>query len=401
MQVRLLQTRLASSKHNVLLLGPRQVGKSTLLKGLRPDRFLNLADEGNFLAYAKDPGRLRREVEALTRPGLIVVDEIQRVPRLLNTLQALMDDLPVRHRFLLSGSSARKLKSGGANLLPGRLIVEHLPPLTVFETGDTFDLDRALQVGMLPGVYLEPEGGELLLGTYADTYLREEIRGEAMVREIGSYARFLDVMALTSGQWLNYAKLSRDTEIPKETFRRYVAILEDTLLAVRLPAFVPRLKTSRRVGQRDRLLLFDVGVRNALIGLHRRPPTADQRGMLFEQWLILQIHSLGQLARQGWQFSAYRTDGGAEVDLVVETDDEIIGLEIKSGRAVALADTRGLDSLGEMIGTSKPYRRMLAYAGTTRQRFPNGVEAWPWREVLEWFRTLGTPSIRSARRKGS
>jgi predicted AAA+ superfamily ATPase len=176
----------------------------------------------------------------------VVIDEVQRVPRLLNTLQALMDDLPVKHRYLLSGSSARKLKAGGVNLLPGRIVVEHLPPLTVFETGPDFDLERALQVGMLPGVHLDPTGGIDLLGTYADTYLSEEIRAEAVVREIGSYARFLDVMAMTSGQWLNYSKLSSDTEIPKETFRRFVEILEDTLLAIRLPAFFPRRKTSRR-----------------------------------------------------------------------------------------------------------------------------------------------------------
>jgi len=389
MQARSMETFLRRTRQNVLLIGPRQVGKSTLLKGLKPDWTVNLADEARFLAYARDPGLLRREIETLKRPSLVFVDEVQRVPRLLNTLQALMDDLAVRHRYLLSGSSARKLKGGGANLLPGRLVVAHLPPLTVFEAGEAFDLGRALQLGMLPGIHLDPEGGGDLLGTYADTYLREEIRGEAMVREIGQYARFLDVMALASGQWLNYSKLSSDTEIPKETFRRFVDILEDTLLAVRLPAFEPRLKTSRRVGQRDRLLLFDVGVRNALLGLHRRPPTPDQVGPLFEQWFILQVHYLRQIARQGWKLSAYRTEGGAEVDLVVETDEELFGIEIKSGRGVAASDTRGLDSLGEMIGRTKRYTRLVAYTGTTRQRFPNGAEAWPWRDVLELFRTQG------------
>jgi uncharacterized protein len=389
MQSRLFEAFLAQSSLHLLLLGPRQVGKSTLLKALRPDRYLNLADEEAFLAHAKDPGLLRREVEALSEPSLVVVDEVQRVPRLLNSLQAMMDDLPLRHRFLLSGSSARKLKARDANLLPGRLVVRHLPPLTLFEAGAKFELEWALQVGMLPGVHLNPADGVALLGTYSDTYLREEIRAEALVREIGGYARFLDIMALSSGHWLNYAKLSSDTEIPKETIRRYVTILEDTLLAVRLPAFKPRLRTTRRVGQRDRLLLFDVGVRNALLGLHRRPPSADQRGPLFEQWFILQVHYLRQLAGQGWQLSAYRTEGGAEVDLVVETDDEIVGLEIKVGRRVGRQDTRGLDSLGEMIGTSKPYRRLVAYTGGTRQRFPNGAEAWPWREVLDWFRELG------------
>lgn len=383
MQVRLAQTHLQASRRHVFLLGPRQVGKSTLLKALTPDRYLNLADEAQFLAYAEDPGLLRRELEALSRPSLVVVDEVQRVPRLLNTLQALMDDLPLKHRYLLSGSSARQLKAGGANLLPGRIVVEHLPPLTVFESGKDFRVERALQIGMLPGVYLDPTGGADVLGTYADTYLREEIRSEAVVREIGSYARFLDVMALTSGQGLNYSKLSSDTEIPKETFRRFVGILEDTLLAVRLPAFVPRQRTTRRVGQRDRVLLFDVGVRNALLGLHRRPPTADQVGGLFEQWFILQVHALRQPARQGWTLSSYRTEGGAEGDLVVGMDDCIYGIEIKSGRTVGAQDTRGLDSLGEVVGRSKPYTKLVAYAGRTRQRFPSKAEAWPWRDVLE------------------
>lgn len=388
-QVRLIHSHLAASKRNVLLLGPRQVGKSTLLKSLNPELYLNLADESLFFAYSKDPGLLRREVEALAKSGVVVIDEIQRVPRLLNTLQTLIDDGVVRHRFLLSGSSARKLKAGGANLLPGRLVVEHLPPLTVFEVGSGFDLERALQVGMLPGVCLDPEGGTDVLGTYADTYLREEIRAEAVVREIGSYARFLDVMALSSGQWLNYSKLSSDTEIPKETIRRYVEILEDTLLAVRLPAFQPKLKTTRRVGQRDRVLLFDVGVRNALLGSHRRRPTADQRGGLFEQWFILQVYALGQLARRGWRFSSYRTEAGAEVDLVVETDDHLYGIEIKSGRTVGAQDTRGLESLAEMVGRDKPLTKLLAYTGTRRQRFPSGAEAWPWLEVLEMLRQDG------------
>lgn len=388
MQVRLLQEHLARTRQNVLLLGPRQVGKSTLLKALRPDRYLNLADESLYLAYARDPALFRREVEALPNPGLVVVDEVQRVPRLLNTLQALMDDHPIPHRYLLSGSSARKLKGGGANLLPGRIVVLHLPPLTVSEAGPAFDLGRALQVGMLPGVYLDREGGVELLGTYADTYLREEIRGEAVVREIGSYARFLDVMALASGQWINYSKLSSDTEIPKETFRRFVAILEDTLLAVRLPGFQPLRNTRRRVSQRERILLFDVGVRNALLGRHRHPVSADERGGLFEQWFILQIHALRQLSRQGWRLSSYRTEGGAEVDLVVETDDRIYGIEIKSGSKVTVPDTRGLESLGEMIPDSKPYTRLVAFAGSTRQRFPNGAEAWPWPEILELFRNL-------------
>ena len=122
------------------------------------------------------------------------------------------------------------------------------------------------------------------------------------------------------------------------------------------------------------------------MGQHRRPPLADQRGALFEHWFILQVHSVRQLAQLQGQWFSYRTEGGAEVDLVVETEDEIIGIEIKSGRQVAMPDIRGLQSLGELTGNTKPYRRLIAFAGDTRQRFPNGVEAWPWRKVLELMR---------------
>jgi predicted AAA+ superfamily ATPase len=374
--------RLAEGRSSVLLLGPRQVGKSTLCRALRPDLYLDLADEREFLSAAKDAGRLRREVEALARPALVVVDEVQRVPALLNTVQALLDRSRGRLRFVLTGSSARKLRRGGANLLPGRVILERLDPLTVGEAGDRFDLDRALQLGMLPGIYWGDAEAAEILGTYAEVYLREEIQAESAVRDLGSYARFLDVIAVASGQWLNYSKLSSDTEIPKETIRRFVQVLEDTLLAVRIPAFVPRVRTPRRVLQRERVLLFDVGVRNALLGMHRRPLGADRIGAVFEQWVILQLVYLSHALRKGWRFSSYRSEGGAEVDLVIETEDELIGVEVKAGRTVSPADTRGLVSLGELVGPRQKLRQWIVYRGERRQRFENGVEAWPVLEAL-------------------
>ena len=152
MRDRVVAGRLATTKSNVLLLGPRQVGKSTICRNLRAQVYVDLADEAEFLGYAKDPARLRREVEALPPGSLVVVDEVQRVPALLNTVQSLADRRGRSVRFVLTGSSARKLRRGGANLLPGRVILEHLDPLTVLETGDV-DWDRALRLGMLPGIY--------------------------------------------------------------------------------------------------------------------------------------------------------------------------------------------------------------------------------------------------------
>lgn len=376
---RILEKRLRQKKlHHFIILGARQVGKSTLCQALRPILTINFADEASFMAYAKDPDRLKREVAALSTPGLIVVDEVQRLPKILNLLQVLID-AKGPHRFLLTGSSARKLKRGGANLLPGRVILEYLDPLTVEELGAQFDLERALQVGTLPGIYLDREAGHDLLDTYATVYLREEIQAEALTREVGSYSRFLDIAAVTSGQWMNYSKCASDTEIPKETVRRFFSILEDTLIAFRIPAFQPK-GTRRRVSQRDRFVLFDIGVRNALLGVHKYPISPTERGPLFEQWLLLQCIYFQRAHRKPWRISTYRTDAGVEVDIVIDTGALVLAVECKSAAHVAERELKGLRSFREVA--RRPVRSYVVYTGATRQRWPDGVMAVPYREFL-------------------
>ena len=384
MRPRMLAGRLATTKSSVLLLGPRQVGKSTICRGLGARLYVDLADEAVFLGYAKDPARLRREVDALPAGSLVVVDEVQRVPALLNTVQSLVDRAARRIRFVLSRSSARKLRRGGANLLPGRVILEYLDPLNVLETEDV-DWDRALRLGMLPGIYWGDEEAAEILGTYGEVYLREEIQAEAATRNLGGYARFLDTIALASGQWLNYSKLSSDAEVPKETVRRFVQLLDDTLVAHRLPPFRPARSTSRRLIQRERVLLFDVGVRNALLGLHRHPLGPDRVGGVFEQWVMLQVIYLNHALRKGWELSSYRTEAGAEVDLVVERARDVVAIEIKAGKQVTPADTRGLLSLAALIGQRRPLALWVVFRGERAQRFASGVEALP---VLEALRRL-------------
>jgi uncharacterized protein len=375
---RLIRPRLAAGTKNILLLGARQVGKSTLTRSLDPDRLIDLSDEAIYLGYAKDPSRLRREVLALKGPSLIVLDEIQRVPSLLNTVQALMDE-GVRHRFILTGSSARKLKRGEANLLPGRIILEYLDPLSIWELGDTFDLERALQVGTLPGIYLDPVYGGDVLDSYATVYLREEVQAEAITRNVGTYARFLDAAAAASGDWINYTKLASDAEIAKETIRRYFQILEDTLLAFRIPPFESKHPT-RRVRQRDRILFFDLGVRNALLGLHGIAPTPVEKGRLFEHWLILQCVYFVRAHRLPWRLSSYRTDAGAEVDLVIDTRRSLLAIECKLGRNVTSAQLSGLRSFAGVA--EKPLQSFVVFCGDHPQRFDGGIEAIPYRQFL-------------------
>lgn len=376
---RRIRPRLESSSKHILLLGPRQVGKSTLVRSLGPDRVINLMDESLHLAYSKDPGRFKREMLSLSKPSLIVLDEIQRVPALLNMVQALLDE-GSRHRFILTGSSARKLKRGGANLLPGRIVLEYLDPLSFWELGSRFDLEKVLKIGSLPGVYLDEKHGAEILSTYGQVYLREEIQAEALTQKLGSYARFLDLAAEASGDWMNYSKIASDSEIPKETIRRFFALLEDTLVAFRIPPFRPK-KRRRRVSQRDRMIFFDGGVRNALLGIHRSELSPTEKGKLFEQWLLRQMIYYIHTEKKDWNISSYRTEGGAEVDIILETGTCLLAIECKWGKNVSENQMKGLRSFEEVA--HKPVKKYLVSTGGTRQRFSKAETALPYQEFLE------------------
>ena len=374
---RMIRSRIAAGSKHLLLLGPRQVGKSTLVRSLKPSRVINLMDESLYLAYSKDPARLRRELAA-AKPGLIVLDEIQRVPALLNVVQALLDE-GARHRFILTGSSARKLRRGHANLLPGRIILEYLDPLSFWELGSQFDLEKTLRIGSLPGIYLDPTQGLDVLSTYGQVYLREEIQAEALTRNFGAYARFLDLAAEASGQWINYSKLASDSEIPKETIRRFFSILEDTLVAFRIPPFRPK-SSKRRVSQRDRFLFFDLGVRNALLGIHRGPISPIEKGSLFEQWVILQVMAFMRAHKKEWKLSSYRTDAGAEVDLILDIGSAFWAIECKLGKNVTERETAGLRSFEEV--SPKPVKKFILFTGESPQRFSRGETAVPYRQFF-------------------
>lgn len=375
---RFLADRIHKTAKSVLLLGPRQVGKSTLTRLLKPGFNVNLADEELFLSYSKMPARLKRELLALERPTLVVIDEIQRVPALMNVIQALLDS-GVKHRFILTGSSARKLKRGNANLLPGRILLEHLDPLSIWELSDLFDLETVLQRGTLPEIYLNKEEGLDILDSYATLYLREEIQAEALAKNVGTYARFLDVAAEASGEWLNYSKIASDSEIPKETVRRFYQILEDTLLAFKIPAFKSRI-SKRRVSQRDRYFFFDIGVRNAILGIHRQKLTTTEKGKLFEQWFVLQCLYFCHSFKTGWKIFSYRTESGAKVDIIIDIGEKFLAIECKYGKAVAEAQMSGLRSFEEIA--HKPVEKFLVFQGERKQKFSKGEIAVPYQDFL-------------------
>ena len=380
MYKRSLARLIADPRRSVLVLGPRQVGKSTLLASLSPDLTLNLADPATFRDYVARPERLRDELRAAA-PHIqtVFIDEIQRVPALLDTVQVVLDESRTRFRFLLSGSSARKLRRGHANLLPGRIHVHYLHPLLACELAAEFNLDRCMAHGSLPGIYAEPDP-ELRardLRAYTDIYLREEIQAEALVRNLGGYARLLELVAAVSGKILNLNALSRDAGVSYETARRYLGVIEDTLLGFRIPAWSRSDRTP--LVSHPKFYLFDLGVRNALL---RRPltrPLDDERGLLLEHFVAAELHGrLGSPWPDARVFF-YRTRHGLEVDFVVEIGDELWAIEVNSGRDVNTRAMRGVVAFAQRVPNVT--RTLVVYGGSRRQRIGD-VEVLPLADFL-------------------
>jgi predicted AAA+ superfamily ATPase len=362
---RILARYLRGAKASTLVLGPRQVGKSTLLRALDPDLVVDLASPATYRDYITHPEQLEAELRAVPATvRTVLVDEVQRVPALLDVVQVFTDLLPRRFRFLLSGSSARKLRRGSANLLPGRIHVHQLHPLLACEIGDDFSLDRALAHGTLPGVWTEPDPDERsqTLRSYADTYLREEVQAEALVRDVGGYSRLLDLVAASSGRVLNIAALCREAGLRHETARKYIEVLEDTLVAFRVPSWSGSDRAS--LVAHPKLFLFDLGVRNALL---RRPldrPLPDERGYLLEHLVAFELYRRTGTIWPEAKLFHFRTRAGAEVDFVVEVGRELWAIEVKASRDAG--NMRGLASFANRV--SRVSRKIVVFLGDRAQR---------------------------------
>ncbi len=231
-----------ASTKSILLLGPRQTGKSTLVEQLHPDLTINLAHEPTYLDFARSPRELEERLAALpggTKRQTVLIDEVQRLPSVLNTIQVILDRPGNRLRFLLTGSSARKLRRGNANLLPGRVHTYHLGPIACAELGHHLDTRQALATGTLPGVLADPDprSREKTLRSYAATYLKEEVQAESLTRNLEGFARFLGVVADWAGHHLDLTRLAAAAQVARQSATRYFEILEDTLIVRRAEPF--------------------------------------------------------------------------------------------------------------------------------------------------------------------
>ncbi|MDM7918277.1 MAG: ATP-binding protein, partial [Methanosarcina sp.] len=277
--------------------------------------------------------------------SIIVIDEIQKIPSLLDEVHELIESKGIT--FILTGSSARKLKRGGANLLAGRAYTYHMFPLTSSEMGDRFDLERALKIGTLPVLWeSENEDPNEFLKAYTETYMKEEIAAEGIVREIGPFAQFLDIAAANDGEIVNFSNIARVCSLSSKTVQQYYQILEDTFLAFKLSAW--NKSERRRLVSHPRYYFFDTGVTNALAHTLSEQLNPQIRGRRFEQFVICQLMSYIHYNRLDIQLYYWRTNHGAEVDLLLCKGLHIIcAIEIKSSKNIAGENLSGLKSFIE------------------------------------------------------
>ncbi len=360
---RRIDLRLFAKERSLFLLGPRQTGKSTLLRHLFPDAlYIDLLTSEVFRQFSSAPETLRH---AINDHQLVVIDEIQKLPNLLDEVQHLIDTRGTR--FLLTGSSARKLRRGRANLLGGRAFFLSLHSLVSTEIG--FErIDELLQRGGLPGIVDSPLSWEALKA-YTGTYLREEIQAEALTRSIGNFARFLDVAAHFNGAQINYTKIGRDSEVPPRTVRDFVGILQDTLILHVLPPF--RASPTRKLTATDKVYFFDIGVANALCGRRSLHQGSAEYGTALEQLVFLELRAAIDYLRLDTRLAYWRTLTGVEVDFLV--GDEL-AIEVKSTRRVGPSDLRSLRAIGKDLTLRQ---RLLVCREPYQRRTEDGIDIMP------------------------
>ncbi|MEN9846489.1 MAG: hypothetical protein RIS36_1636 [Pseudomonadota bacterium] len=337
---RILQLPELIYKKSHFLFGPRGTGKTFLireqLKGNA--KILNLLEQDLFLRLSASPWELRAIIASTDRNVPVVIDEVQKVPALLDEVHRLIEE--EGRTFLLTGSSARKLRRGSANLLAGRARLAEIFPLTSHEI-PKFDLERYLRVGGLPFVYASDDPSEDL-DAYVRTYLQEEVQAEGLTRNLPGFARFLKTAALLNGTVLNYTKLGSDAELSPSTVRQYIQILEDTLLGFRIAPFRKSLK--RKAISTEKFYLFDVGVSHAISGIRHVDRLSDIYGRSFEQFIALELRAFLSYRRTKEELSFWRSKHGAEVDFIV---GDRLAIEVKASSRTGAHDAKGLRTLQE------------------------------------------------------
>lgn len=367
---------------SILLLGPRQTGKTTLIKQLKADLFISLVKPRMRQAYERDPERLTREVEALPpkkQPPLVIIDEVQKIPQLMDAIQDLIDSGVAQ--FILTGSSARKLRrQGTVNLLPGRVITLHMDPLLLSEIPQPIPpIEQLLLYGSLPQIITDSNNPnrEEDLDSYVTTYLEEEVRSEALVRNMGTFTQFLKLAGIESGNISNFQNISKEIGVSSPTISGYYQILVDCLIAERIEPLTQSL-TRKKLTKSPRFILYDLGVRR-LAAREGVSLPEKYMGMLFEQWVGLELIHMLRTHPERSQVMYWRDADGPEVDWVIEKQNEYTPIEVKWTENPHPGDAKHLKVFLKEYSNAK--NGYVICRVDRRQKLADRIFAIPWQEI--------------------
>lgn len=365
---RLVDLNALLDKKSHFLLGPRQTGKTFLIRHtLKNVRVYDLLDSEVFLSLSRNPGRIAEELQPQDR--IVVIDEIQRLPELLNEVHRLIETRGIR--FLLTGSSARKLRRGGINLLGGRARTKYLHPLTYKELNKHYDLIMAIERGLIPSIYFSDEP-RADLQAYAGSYLQQEILAEGATRNIPAFSRFLRVAALCNATLVNFTNVANDAQVARTTVYEYFEILKDTLLLYELPAW--RKSKKRKPLASSKYYFFDVGVVAVLQGREFKAGTPEI-GEAFETYLMHELKCFSDYI-SGEQLSYWRSTSGFEVDFII---GDHTALEIKAKKNLSPNDVKSL----RMLAEERKLKRYICVSMEPRRRKVGNIEILPYKEFLD------------------
>jgi predicted AAA+ superfamily ATPase len=352
------------------LFGPRATGKTTLVcqQLVETATIIDLLDSRYFLRLSSAPHELESLIAA-TPADIIVIDEIQRVPELLNEIHRLIETKNIT--FLLTGSSARKLRRGKANLLAGRVWDARMFPLICRELPD-INLNRYLRYGGLPAVYLS-EYPEEALDAYVNTYLKEEILAEGLIRRLPPFSRFLKTIALSNGEMINFTKLANDCQVPPSTVTEYVGLLEDTLIGFLLPAWIESKK--RKAIKTGKFYFFDPGVTHMLAGTETLDPNSNLYGKSFEQFICMELRAYLSYRRKRLPLTYWRSKNGHEVDFLLGTKTAV---EVKVSKKISRNDFKGLKYLKE----EGVFKNLILVSRDPVSSLTDGILTLPWQKFL-------------------
>ena len=384
MEARHIDRLLRAPNRSFFLFGPRGVGKSTWLRDMLPEAFYaDLLESSLYLELSQDPGRLEPAAGNLPEGSWLVIDEIQKVPDLLDEVHRLMERR--QWQFALCGSSARKLRRGGTNLLAGRAVTRHLEGFSSAELGTDFDADLASRWGTLPMVWLDQENASDILDSYVNTYIKQEIKEEGVVRSLPPFLRFLGIAGLLNGQLVNRQNIAREASVPRSTVDVYFEILEDTLLGQFLTAYRPRLKVREQT--HPKFYWFDAGVARAAAGLLHDPVDQVWQGYALETLIYHELRVYNHTQARNRPIHFYRTASGSEIDFVIETqkrqassDAHIVCIEVKLARKWDRKWERAMRSLADRDGICVD-KMVGVYTGPRSYQFDE-VQVLPVAEFL-------------------